>query len=166
MPSFNPQDMLMQDYTPQTKQYWKVFFPNRHGILVPAFTAKTSGLPGWNYEEWTIDYMAKKRYGAGKKNYDPIDISMYNPIDNVVAQELVSWCRLIHDELTGLSGYTSIYKQTLALEIWDGLTNVSARWVLKGAWPQAPKFGEMDYADGTPIEVSATFRYDEAILEF
>jgi hypothetical protein len=44
--------------------------------------------------------------------------------------------------------------------------NVVELWDLVGVFPTEINFGDLTYEDGSPVEISATLRFDQAILQF
>ena len=44
--------------------------------------------------------------------------------------------------------------------------DIVEEWTLKGAWVKEATFGETDFGTSEAIEITATLRYDYAILEF
>ena len=166
MPKIDFDDLILQDYTPAVQNLWKVTFPNILGIKIPSFTIKTAGRPAWTFEEYVIDYMGQKRYGAGKVEYDPFEFTSNEPVDISVTKGLVAWSSLIQEFATGKRGYVSQYKKPVTVELLDGFELVINKWVLEGAWPSNVNGGSLDYTSGEPIEVSCTLRFDKPILKF
>lgn len=166
MPKFDLDDLQLQDYTPAVQNLWKVTFPNILGIKLPSFTIKTATRPAWSFEEYIIDYMGQKRYGAGKVEFEPFEFTSNEPVDISVTKALIAWSSLIQEFNTGKRGYVSLYKKPVTVEILDGFENVINRWVLEGAFPQSVNGGTLDYSTGEPIEVSCTLRYDKPIFKF
>ena len=39
-------------------------------------------------------------------------------------------------------------------------------WTLKGAYIQQANFGDLDFGENAPLEITMTLRYDYAILQF
>jgi len=166
MPKFDLSDLQVQDYTPAVQNLWKVTFPNILGIKIPSFAIKTAKRPGWSFEEYTIDYMGSKRYGAGKLEYETWEFTSNEPIDISVTKGLIAWSSLIQEFNTNKRGYVSLYKKPITVEILDGFENVINKWVLEGAWPVSVDGGSLDYTSGEPIEVSCTLRFDKAVFKF
>ena len=166
MPSFDVNDLLLQDYTPAVRNLWKLSFPNIAGQQIPAFLAKTANRPSWTFDEWQIDYISQRRFGAAKVTFDPFECTLVESIDAIASKALLTWVNLIQEFTTGLRGYVSMYKKDVTVELLDGLKNSVQKWTLKGAWPQTARLGDMDYTDGTPLEITLTLRYDIPKLEY
>ena len=166
MPAFDVTDLLLQDYTPALKNLWKISFPNIAGIQIPAYLAKTAQRPTWSFEEWEINYMTQRRYGAGKLTVEPFECTLNEPIDMAASKALLAWSNLIQEMTTGLRGYVSMYKKDITVELLDGLKNSVQKWTLVGAWPLNIRGGDLDYADGTPLDITLTIKFDIPRLEY
>lgn len=55
-----------------------------------AYTMRTAKLPGGTFGETVIDFINTKRYLAGKITYDPIPITLWNPIAPSVGGYLIN----------------------------------------------------------------------------
>ena len=60
--------------------------------------------------------------------------------------------------------------QTLQITLYDPIVPSAAseviEWTLYGTYIQDAAFGDLDFADSNPVEITLTLRYDYAILEF
>ena len=133
---------------------------------VDAFTAKTFVRPSKSHEDITIDYINQKRFLAGKGEWQPMELTLFDPIEPSAAQKVMDWLRLVHDDVVGRMGYSAIYKRNFALKMLgpDGL--VVEKWNVIGAWPKEIRFGELDYASSEAVMISVTLRIDQARQEF
>ncbi len=107
-----------------------------------------------------------KRKLKGKGDWQPIDITMYDPITPSGQQIIMEWVRLSHESLTGRDGYSSMYKKDLDLYQLDPIGAKISQWKLKGAWISSFAAGDNDWGAGEAVEMSVTLTYDYAILEF
>ena len=62
--------------------------------------------------------------------------------------------------------YSDFYKKEVTFNVLGPVGDVVEEWVLKGCWCKDVQFGEMDFASSDPVEITATLRYDYAILQF
>lgn len=131
-----------------------------------AFTVKTFARPQKNHEDITIDYMNQKRFLAGKGEWQPLELVLYDPIEPSAAQKVMDWLRIVHDDAVGRMGYAAMYKRNFALKLTDPGGNVVEKWNIIGAWPREVNFGDLDYANSDAVTATITIRMDQARHEF
>lgn len=133
---------------------------------IDAFTAKTANRPQITFDETVIDYINVKRYIAGKASWQPLAITLYDPIVPSASQKVIEWVRLCYENTTGRMGYAQTYKKEINLKLLDPIGAVCEDWSLVGAWVQDGNFGDLDYSVSDPVEVAMTLRFDQAYLQF
>ena len=133
---------------------------------VPSFTIKASCRPQIQFEEVELKHMNVSRYVAGKGTWQPLDITLYDPIVPSAAQAIMEWVRLSHESVTGRDGYADFYKKDVVINTLGPVGDKIEEWTLKGAWVQSANFGELSFENATPVEIVCTLRYDYAILQF
>ena len=133
---------------------------------IPAYLIKTANTPSISFEEVELNHMNVKRYVKGKASWQPIDITLYDPIVPSSAQAVMEWIRLGHESVTGRDGYSDFYKKDVNVKVLGPVGDVVEQWTLKGSWIQAANFNDLDFSSSDPAEISVTLRYDYAILEF
>ena len=133
---------------------------------VPAYTIKASGRPQIQFEEVELRHMNVSRYVAGKGTWQPIEMTLYDPIVPSAAQAVMEWVRLSHESVTGRDGYADFYKKNITFNVLGPVGDKVEEWELKGAFIQTANFGDLSFDDITPVEISLTVRYDYAILQF
>ena len=133
---------------------------------VPSYTIKASGRPQIQFEEVELRHMNGSRYVAGKGTWQPLDITLYDPIVPSAAQAVMEWIRLSHESVTGRDGYADFYKKDVVINTLGPVGDKIEEWSLKGAWIQAANFGELSFENVAPVEIVCTLRYDYAILQF
>ena len=133
---------------------------------VPGYTIKASGRPQIQFEEVELRHMNVSRYIAGKGTWQPLDITLYDPIVPSAAQAVMEWIRLSHESVTGRDGYADFYKKDVVINTLGPVGDKIEEWSLKGAWIQAANFGELSFENVAPVEIVCTLRYDYAILQF
>ena len=133
---------------------------------VPSYTIKASGRPQIQFEEVELKHMNVSRYVAGKGTWQPLDITLYDPIVPSAAQSIMEWIRLSHESVTGRDGYADFYKKDVVINTLGPVGDKIEEWTLKGAWIQTANFGELSFENATPVEIVCTLRYDYAILQF
>lgn len=153
--------MLANTYEPKRKFRWILEIDG-----VDAFVMKTAARPQSTFEETQIDYVNAKRWIAGKQAWNPISVTLHDPIAPSAAQKVMDWMRLCYEHLTGRMGYASVYKKDITLKMLDPQGAVIELWDVKGAWAMDINWGDLDYASSDNVEITLSIRFDNAILQF
>ena len=133
---------------------------------IPAYLIKTVARPSIQFESVTLDHINVKRYVKGKATWQPITVTLYDPIVPCGAQAVMAWVRLHHEAVTGRDGYSDFYKKDLTFNVLGPVGDKVEEWTLKGAFITEANFSDLNYSENTPAEVSLTLQYDYAILQF
>ena len=140
------------------------YIMNLNGI--PAYLVKTMARPSITFEEVELHHINVKRYVHGKATWEPIEVTLYDPVVPSAAQGVMEWIRLHHESVTGRDGYSDFYKKDIDFQVLGPVGDVVEEWKLKGAFIQAANFNDLDFASSDPVDISLTLRYDYAILQF
>ena len=151
-------------FTPFEPKLKNRFIMNIDGI--PAYTIKTATRPQVTFDEVELHHMNVRRYLKGKAAWQPLTITLYDPIVPSAAQASMEWIRLSHESVTGRDGYSDFYKKDVNFQVLGPVGDIVEEWTLKGAFIQDANFGDLSFEDSTPVEISLTLRYDYAILQF
>ena len=154
-------DIMFTPFEPKLKNR---FIMNIDGI--PAYTIKTATRPQVQFDEVELHHMNVRRYVKGKAAWQPLNITMYDPIVPSAAQAVMEWIRLGHESVTGRDGYSDFYKKDVNFQVLGPVGDIVEEWTLKGAFIQDAQFGDLSFEDSTPVEITLTLRYDYAILQF
>jgi hypothetical protein len=153
--------LLANTYEPKRKFRWILQIDG-----IDAYVLKTAARPQGTFEETVIDFINAKRYISGKYTWNPIPITLYDPISPSAAMNVMNWVRLNYEPLTGRMGYATAYKKDIVLKLLDPQGTVVELWDIVGTWPQDVNWGDLDYASSDNAEISCTLRYDNATLAF
>ena len=156
-----PNQIMFTNWEPKLKNR---FIMNIEGIN--AYLVKGMSRPSLESEEVILEHMNVTRYVKGKSRWQPIDITLYDPIVPSAAQQVIEWIRLHHESVTGRDGYSDFYKKNITFNLLDPVGAVVEEWELKGAYIQSANFGDLAFDSSDPVEISLTLRYDYAILKF
>ena len=156
-----PQDIMFTPFEPKLKNRY-IF--NIDGI--PAYTIKTANRPSLESDEVLLEHMNVTRYIKGKSRWQPIDITLYDPIVPSASQQVMEWIRLSHESVTGRDGYADFYKKEVTINMLGPVGDVVEEWALKGCYIQSANFGDLDFASSDPAEITLTLKYDYAVLQF
>ena len=156
-----PQDIMFTPFEPKLKNR---FIMNIDGI--PAYLIKTAARPSLESDEVVLEHMNVTRYIKGKSRWQPIDITLYDPVVPSAAQAVMEWVRLSHESVTGRDGYSDFYKKDLNFQVLGPVGDIVEEWKLKGCWIKDANFGELGFDSNDPADIVLNLRYDYAILQF
>ena len=154
-------EIMFTPFEPKTKNRFVMYIES-----IPAYLIKTASRPQIVFEEIVLDHINVKRYIKGKGEWQPLALTLYDPIVPSAAQSVMEWIRLSHESVTGRDGYSDFYKKDVDFQVLGPVGDIIEQWKLKGAWIQAANFNDLDFSSSDPIDISVTLRYDYAILAF
>jgi hypothetical protein len=154
-------DIMFTPFEPKLKNR---FIMQIDGI--PAYVIKTATRPQIVQDEVVLEHMNVTRYIKGKSRWQPLTITLYDPIVPSAAQGVMEWVRLHHESVTGRDGYSDFYKKDVTFNVLGPVGDKVEEWTLKGAFIQDANFGDLDFASNDPVEITLALRYDYAILQF
>tara|TARA_R110000824_G_scaffold242099_1_gene430813 strand:- start:94 stop:582 length:489 start_codon:yes stop_codon:yes gene_type:complete len=156
-----PQDIMFTPFEPKLKNR---FIMQIGGIN--AYLIKTATRPQIQFDEVILEHMNVTRYVKGKGRWQPIEITLYDPVVPSAAQQVMEWIRLSHESVTGRDGYADFYKKDVSFQVLGPVGDVVEEWELKGTFIQEANFGDLAFESSDPIEISLTLKYDYAVLKF
>ena len=133
---------------------------------IPAYLVKNVKAPTFSDNSIKLDHINSYRKIRGKREWEDITMTLYDPITPSGAQAVMDWARLSYESVTGRAGYRDFYKKEIKLQILGPVGDVVEEWILKGCYIQDASFGDLDFGSSDPVEISLTLRYDYAILQF
>ena len=151
-------------YTPYEPKVKNRFIMEIAGI--PAFTIKTAQRPQITFDKVELEHMNITKYVKGKGKWQELTISLYDPIVPSAAASVIEWIRLHHESATGRDGYQDFYKKNVNFKVLGPVGDIVEKWTLYGTYIGDASFGELDYTDSQPVEITLQLVYDYAILEF
>ena len=161
MAILSSQEMFYQAYEPKLQNR---FLFSIDGI--PAYLVRQADRPKLTFDEVTLDHINIKRKIKGKADWQNINATLYDPVTPSGAQAVMEWIRLSHESVTGRDGYSDFYKKDLTLNLLGPVGDIVSEWVLKGALITAATFGDFNYDNAEPSEISLTLALDYAVLNF
>ena len=156
-----PNDIMFRSWEPKLKNR---YIMNIDGI--DAYLIRTMNRPSIESDEVILEHMNVTRYVKGKSRWQPLEITLYDPVVPSAAQQVIECVRLHHESVTGRDGYADFYKKNITFNLLDPVGAVIEEWELKGAFIQSANFGDLDFATSDPVEIALTLRYDYAVLKF
>ncbi len=133
----------------------------------PSYMVKAVSAISLTQNAITLNYINVYRKIKGKTVWNPITLTLYDPITPSGAQAAMEWVRLGHESVTGRDGYSDFYKKDLTLDIVGPVGDVVSEWVIKGAIITEVNFGDYDYDSvDTPTNLTITVDMDYCVLNF
>ena len=157
----DPSEIMFTPFEPKTQNRFIMYIEG-----IPAFTIKAMARPTITFDEVVLEHINVKRYVKGKGAWQPLEITLYDPIVPSASQAVMEWVREHHESVTGRQGYSDVYKKDITFNLLGPVGDIVEEWTLKGTFIQSANFGTMDYGTSDPVEITLTLQYDYAILQF
>ena len=157
----DPSEIMFTPFEPKTQNRFIMYIEG-----IPAFTIKAIARPTIQFDEVVLEHINVKRYVKGKGAWQPLEITLYDPIVPSASQAVMDWVRQHHESVTGRQGYSDFYKKDITFNLLGPVGDIIEEWTLKGTFIQSANFGTMDYGTSDPVEIALTLQYDYAILQF
>ena len=157
----DPSEIMFTPFEPKTQNRFIMYIEG-----IPAFTIKAMARPSITFDEVVLEHINVKRYVKGKGAWQPLEITLYDPIVPSASQAVMEWVREHHESVTGRQGYSDFYKKDITFNVLGPVGDKVEEWTLKGAFIQSATFSDMDYSATNVSDISLTLRYDYAILQF
>lgn len=154
---------LFRAFEPKVQNRFIMSVPDE---LIPAYLVKTASAPSFSDEEVVMHYLNTYRKIRGKRTWDNIDVTLYDPVTPSGAQKVMDWARLSYESVTGRAGYSDFYKKELTFQQLGPVGDIVGEWKLKGAFIQSADFGDYDWSSSEVAEISLTIAYDYAVLNY
>ena len=143
---------------------------NRFVMLVdgiPSYQIKMVGGVTVNQASIPLNHINVQRYVKGKTTWDPISMTLFDPITPSGAQAVMEWVRLHHESVTGRDGYSDFYKKDLTIDVLGPVGDIVSEWIVKGAFIKDASFGDFNWDDdATALNISVTIGMDYCVLNF
>ena len=154
-------EIFFTPFEPKTKNRFIMYIEG-----IPSYLVKAAARPQIQFEEMVLDHINVKRHLKGKGTWQPVDITLYDPIVPSGAQAVMEWVRLGHESVTGRDGYADFYKKDVTFNMLGPVGDIVEEWTLKGAFITTANFGEMSFDSNEPADNTLTLQYDYPILQF
>ena len=157
----DPSEIMFTPFEPKLKNRFIMYIEG-----IPAYLVKTMNRPSLNQETVELPHINVTRYVKGRSTWQPIEVTLYDPIVPSGAQSVIEWVRLHHESVTGRDGYSDFYKKDITFNLLGPVGDKVEEWTLKGAFIQAANWNDLDFSSNDPVDISLTLQYDYAILQF
>jgi len=151
-------------YEPKKKNRWLIRFPSELGIQ--EWWLASAARPSITQNEVEIPFLNTSTWVIGRFVWETIDVTFRDPIGPSAAQAIMEWVRLHSESITGRQGYAAGYKKNVFIEMLDPTGVVVEKWQLMETMCTNVNFGDLSMDDDGIAEITATLRFDRAILLF
>lgn len=161
MAVLDPNEIMFRAFEPKVQNRFIMYMDN-----IPSFMVRTAAGPSFEDEEVKLDHINTYRKIRGKRSWNNIDMTLYDPITPSGAQAVMEWARLSYESVTGRAGYSDFYKKDLTLNVLGPVGDIVSEWIIKGAFLVSVNQGGFDWATSDVVELSITVAMDYAILNY
>lgn len=162
----------MANIVAEQELFFKAFEPkmaNRFILYVdgmPSYIIKGTSRPTLTQEAKALNHINVQRYIKGRSVWGPVNLTLFDPIVPSAAQSVMEWVRLHHESVTGRDGYSDFYKKDITINVLGPVGDKVEEWIGKGVMITESNFGEMNFDDDNPIEITMTIQADYWILNY
>jgi hypothetical protein len=154
-------DIMFQAFEPKVQNR---FIMEIDGI--PGFMIKNVTAPSFTDEEVKLDHINTYRKIRGKRNWENMDMTLYDPITPSGAQAVMDWARLSYESVTGRAGYSDFYKKQLFLKVLGPVGDIVSEWQIEGAFIVNMAQGSFDWSSSEAAELTITVAMDYCVLNY
>ena len=162
MAVLDPNEIFFTAFEPKQK--------NRFIMLVdgiPSYQIKGVGAVSLTQNSVALNHINVQRYVKGKTVWNPISMTLFDPITPSGAQAVMEWVRLHHESVTGRDGYSDFYKKDLTMNVLGPVGDIVSEWIIKGAFITSADFGDFNWdEDASAQELSIEVQPDYCVLNF
>ena len=133
---------------------------------IPAYLVKNVKAPTFSDNSIKLDHINSYRKIRGKREWEDITMTLYDPITPSGAQAVMDWARLSYESVTGRAGYRDFYKKEIKLQILGPVGDVVSEWVLKGSFVTSMSQGSFDWATSDVAELTMSVAMDYCVLNY
>jgi len=133
---------------------------------IPSFMVKAVTAPSFTDEEIKLDHINSYRKIRGKRTWENMDMTLYDPINPSGAQAVMDWARQSYESVTGRAGYSDFYKKDLTLNLLGPVGDIVSEWIVKGAFIVNMAQGSLDWGTSDGVELTITVAMDYCVLNY
>lgn len=155
-------ELFFTEFEPKRKNQFAFFIEG-----FPTFLIKGADRPTISFNTLTLPHININRRLKGKvEEYDPVNLTLYDPISPSGSQIVMEWVRLHHEAVTGRDGYADLYKRDVTYNTLDPTGAFIEEWTLKGAFISNVDLGTADWGDDDYHEIELELTFDYPLMQF
>ena len=161
MPTLDPNEIMFTAFEPKVANRFIMYIDG-----IPSYMVKSATSPSFTDNIVKLDHINTYRKILGKREWQNMTLTLYDPITPSGAQAVMEWARLSYESVTGRAGYSDFYKKDVTLNLLGPVGDIVGEWIIKGAFIQNSNFGQYNWSTDTAVEVSLTLAMDYCVLNF
>lgn len=161
MAVLDPNEIMFRAFEPKVQNRFIMVIDG-----IPSFMIKNVSAPSFEDNSIKLDHINTYRKIRGKREWQDMDMVLYDPITPSGAQAVMDWARLSYESVTGRAGYSDFYKKDLTLNILGPVGDIISEWAIKGAFLTNMQQGDFDWATDEVAELSITVAMDYCVLNY
>ena len=161
MAVLDPNEIMFRAFEPKVQNRFIMYID-----AIPAFMIKQVSAPSFEDNSIKLDHINTYRKIRGKREWQTMDMTLYDPITPSGAQKVMDWARLSYESVTGRAGYSDFYKKDLTLNVLGPVGDIVSEWIIKGAFITSMSQGDFDWANDEVAELSITVDMDYCVLNY
>ena len=161
MPTLDPNEIMFTAFEPKVQNRFIMYIDG-----IPSYLVKSATSPSFTDNIIKLDHINTYRKLRGKREWQDMTLSLYDPITPSGAQAVMEWARLGYESVTGRAGYADFYKKDVTLNAVGPVGDIVGEWIIKGAFVQSSNFGQYDWSVDEAINIELTLSMDYCVLNF
>ena len=140
MAVLDPNEIFFTAFEPKQKNRFILYVDG-----IPSYQIKGMGAVTLTQGTVALNHINVQRFVKGKSTWNPISMTLFDPITPSGAQAVMEWVRLHHESVTGRDGYSDFYKKDLTLNVLGPVGDIVSEWIIKGALITSADFGDFNW---------------------
>jgi hypothetical protein len=161
MPVLDPNEIMFTAFEPKVTNRFIMYIDG-----IPSYMVKSVTSPSFTDGVIKLDHINTYRKIRGKREWQNMTLSLYDPITPSGAQAVMEWARLGYESVTGRAGYSDFYKKDVTLNVLGPVGDIVGEWIIKGAFVQSSNFGTYNWSTDEAISVELVLAMDYCVLNF
>jgi len=161
MPVLDPNEIMFTAFEPKVANRFIMYIDG-----IPSYMVKSVASPSFTDGVIKLDHINTYRKIRGKREWQNMTLSLYDPITPSGAQAVMEWARLGYESVTGRAGYSDFYKKDVTLNSLGPVGDIVGEWIIKGAFVVSSNFGQYNWSTEDAINVELQLAMDYCVLNF
>ena len=161
MPVLDPNEIMFTAFEPKVANRFIMYIDG-----IPSYMVKSAASPSFTDGVIKLDHINTYRKIRGKREWQNMTLSLYDPITPSGAQAVMEWARLGYESVTGRAGYSDFYKKDVTLNSLGPVGDIVGEWIIKGAVVVSSNFGQYNWSTEDAINVELQLAMDYCVLNF
>jgi hypothetical protein len=161
MPVLDPNEIMFTAFEPKVANRFIMYIDG-----IPSYMVKSAASPSFTDGVIKLDHINTYRKIRGKREWQNMTLSLYDPVTPSGAQAVMEWARLGYESVTGRAGYSDFYKKDVTLNSLGPVGDIVGEWIIKGAFVVSSNFGQYNWSTEDAINVELQLAMDYCVLNF